>query len=271
MPFAEVRGARLFYTDYGSGDVTLIFVHGYTADCSDWIWQVPFFEKDYRVISVDQRGHGRSSAPPDGYETGSFAADLAGLIDHLGCGPVVAIGHSLGGLVVSTLAVEYPERVRAVVVVDPGYLLDPGTLEMLHGFTEKMKNDDPIELAQQLLGGLYTPASAPHLRKMHEIATSGTPPHVARAALFGDLGPEATYEYLVRRKCPVLAIYSSPTIDIDFSATTAEKRVEAEVGVRQHPASRVVLWKGTGHWLQQERYGEFNLLASEWISGVLAS
>src|ERR1700730_4546977 len=100
MPFAEIRDVRLFFTEHGRGDLTVLLVHGFTADSSDWIWQIPHLASAYRVIAVDLRGHGRSSAPPDGYGPVSLAEDLAGLIDYLGVGQVVAIGHSLGGLVV---------------------------------------------------------------------------------------------------------------------------------------------------------------------------
>jgi pimeloyl-ACP methyl ester carboxylesterase len=80
---------------------------------------------------------------------------------------------------------------------------------------------------------------------------------------------EVSHGYLQRRRCPVLAFYASPGIDTDFSATSAEARVAAEVAVTKYPASRVVLWKGTGHWLQQERFAEFNHLALAWISEVV--
>jgi pimeloyl-ACP methyl ester carboxylesterase len=141
---------------------------------------------------------------------------------------------------------------------------------MLAGFARTMQDGDPIELALQLLGGLYTPASPPHLRVMHDIVTSGTAPHVAVAMLSAEAEGHVSHDYLLRRTCPVLAFYASPTLDADFSATTAEKRVEAEMAVSRHAASRVVLWKGTGHWLQQERSAEFNEMARSWIAGVVA-
>ena len=126
MPFLQARGARLFFTDEGRGD-TCLFVHRYTCDSHDWGCQLPWFADRFRVVALDLRGHGKSSTPAGGYEPRQLAGDVAALIRHLGCGPVVALGHSLGGVVVSALAVEYPDQVAAVVHADPAYHLPAGT------------------------------------------------------------------------------------------------------------------------------------------------
>ena len=62
----DVGALRMFFTDEGSGDPPLLFVHGYTCDSHDWSWQLSHFARSHRVIAVDLRGHGRSSAPEDG-------------------------------------------------------------------------------------------------------------------------------------------------------------------------------------------------------------
>src|SRR5438067_938177 len=108
MAFADLADVRLFFTDDGSQDPPLLFVHGYSCDSHDWSWQLPHFAVRHRVIAVDLRGHGRSSAPEEGYEALTLVNDLAQLVEQLGCGPVVAIGHSLGGAIVSALAIEHP-------------------------------------------------------------------------------------------------------------------------------------------------------------------
>src|SRR5438270_11163706 len=105
MPFADLSEVRLFYTDDAAGDPPVLFVHGYSCDSHDWTWQLPYFTERHRVVAVDIRGHGRSSAPAAGYTPTRFAADIAELLEQLGTGPVVAIGHSLGGVIVSALAV----------------------------------------------------------------------------------------------------------------------------------------------------------------------
>src|SRR5215470_6266999 len=119
MAFADLGAVRLFYTDEGSGDPALVFVHGFACDSHDWSWQLPHFREKHRVVAVDLRGHGRSSAPDQGYGAVDLAGDVAALLRQLSFGPVVAVGHSLGASVVSGLAVEHADLVSGLVCVDP--------------------------------------------------------------------------------------------------------------------------------------------------------
>ena len=138
MAFANLGEVELFYTDEGEGGPPMLFVHGFACDSHDWMWQLAHFERCHRVIAVDLRGHGRSSAPEGGYDSTTFADDIAALLRRLKCGPVVAIGHSLGGMIVSALAVEHPELVSAVVSIDPGYLIADETSQAMGSIMEAL-------------------------------------------------------------------------------------------------------------------------------------
>lgn len=72
------------------------------------------------MCAIDQRGHGDSDKPDDGYDLATVAADAATALDALGWSRAVVVGHSWGGAVASTLAAEHPERVLAVVTIDGG-------------------------------------------------------------------------------------------------------------------------------------------------------
>ncbi|HTR68946.1 MAG TPA: alpha/beta hydrolase [Mycobacteriales bacterium] len=260
MPYVDVDDVRLFFTDEGTGDPALLFVHGYTADSHDWSWQLPAFAPTHRVIAVDLRGHGRSSAPDDGYTAAQFAADLLGLLDHLGVEHVVAIGHSLGGSVVSALAVEHPERVTAVVAVDPAYLLPDEISATIGPLLDALAASDPVPIVQQLIAGMHSPARDEALRTWQVRRIAGMPPHVLREALVAQVtGPalrSVSDPYLRRRTCPVLTFYADPA------------RAEVEAAGFSDPRSRVVTWEGAGHWLQQERSAEFNTLLTQWLTDI---
>ena len=117
--FLRAGDSCVFFTDDGSGK-TLLLIHGWACDSNDWIEQIPILSPHHRVIAPDLVGHGRSSVRDCGYGPSEFADDLAILIERLDCAPpVVAIGHSLGGVVASVLAVKRPDLVRAVVEIDP--------------------------------------------------------------------------------------------------------------------------------------------------------
>jgi pimeloyl-ACP methyl ester carboxylesterase len=261
LPFADVSGLRLFYTDEGSGEPAMLLVHGWSCDSHDWSWQIPAFAKDHRVIASDLRGHGRSSVSADGYTPRSFAADLAQLLSGCSAGPVVAIGHSLGAVIVSVLAVEHPELIRAVVVVDSAYGIGAERKSSVAQLLQELRGPAGIEVAAGL--GARTAATPPGLETWHRRRVLGTPPDVMADTLAGiyqtddQIGfqPESD-QYLRRRACPVLGIYADQSRAI-WEATTHE-----------HPYSRQVAWEGSGHWLHQERSAEFNSLVLDWIGGL---
>jgi pimeloyl-ACP methyl ester carboxylesterase len=73
-----------------------------------------------QILNVDLRGHGDSARTPiEGYTAAGFAADVDALIDRLGLGPALIVGHSLGGVVAAYLAVHHPEQVQSILLEDP--------------------------------------------------------------------------------------------------------------------------------------------------------
>lgn len=123
MPISSVQVAAdtaLWVTDEGDGH-PIPFIHGLACDSSDWSAQVHRFRADHRVIAPDVRGHGRSMVTVDGYDLRTYADDIVSLLDHLAVRSCVLVGHSLGALVAAWLAVEQPDRVRALVALDPGW------------------------------------------------------------------------------------------------------------------------------------------------------
>src|SRR5213596_3588112 len=89
----EAGGVPLWLTDTGSGE-PLLLVHGWGGDGR--AWSGLHFTR-HRVVAVDLRGHGRSPVLRSGYRPSDYARDLAALVDRLELGPVVAVGHSMGG------------------------------------------------------------------------------------------------------------------------------------------------------------------------------
>src|SRR6266542_3643159 len=103
---------------------TLVFAHGFGLDMTAWHYQWKHFSKEYRCVLYDQRGHGRSAPALHGdYSIAALGRDLKMVIDaETGHGPVVVVGHSMGGMSILSLASQYPQeigrRVRAVVLAD---------------------------------------------------------------------------------------------------------------------------------------------------------
>lgn len=150
MPYAQVEpGVRLFYTDDGEagGEPPLLLVHGWGADSHQWSWHIDALSAGHRVIAVDLRGNGYSSVPETGNTPRAMAEDLEVMLGRLGIPQVVAVGHSMGAQVVSILAVEHPQRVRALVTLDPGYGMSAEIAAGFPGMIAALRGERPHEAA----------------------------------------------------------------------------------------------------------------------------
>lgn len=117
MAYFEHEGCTLHYEEYGQGE-PLVLLHGLGSSCQDWELQVPVLSGHYRVILMDIRGHGRSDKPADGYQIATFSADLLALLEHLHTGPVHFVGLSMGGMVGFQFAVDHPQWLRSLCIVN---------------------------------------------------------------------------------------------------------------------------------------------------------
>src|SRR3989449_6547078 len=128
MPTITYRGIRLAYEDRGAGKPAFVFVHGWTCNRSFFAPQAEYFSRRHRVVSLDLRGHGDSDKPQGKYPIAAYAEDIAYVVDQLGLGQPVAVGHSMGGITVLQLAAAHPDRVSAIVMVDPAPFVFPPEL-----------------------------------------------------------------------------------------------------------------------------------------------
>jgi pimeloyl-ACP methyl ester carboxylesterase len=128
MPTITRGGIKLAYEERGSGSAAFVFIHGWTCDRSFFAPQAEHFAKRHRTVSVDLRGHGESDKPNGAYTISTFADDVAHVIGALNLGKVIAVGHSMGGVTALQLAAAHPDRVAAIVMVDPAPFAFPPDL-----------------------------------------------------------------------------------------------------------------------------------------------
>jgi len=118
--FVSAGGLKLRYLDYGTeGRPAMLCLHGGAAHAHWFDFVAAGFTADYRVLALDQRGHGDSgwATPPD-YSYARYVADLAEVVEKLGLRDFVLVGHSMGGTVSLEYAAEHPGRVGTLIVVD---------------------------------------------------------------------------------------------------------------------------------------------------------
>lgn len=141
MPYAQLPTIRLYYDEDGSG-VPILLIHGTTSDADIWGLAKAELAHLGRVIAYDRRGCTRSERP-EPYLTTSYsehADDAAALLAALDAVPAVVVGRSYGGGVALDLAVRYPERVRALVLLEPGTgPLVPESMTFLMGLRDRVR------------------------------------------------------------------------------------------------------------------------------------
>ncbi|MGW4130904.1 alpha/beta fold hydrolase [Amycolatopsis japonica] len=254
---AEVE---LFYTDEGEGPAVLL-LHGWACDGADWSPLVADLVVDHRVLVPDHRGHGRSSAPEGPYDAKTLATDAAALLRAREVSSAVVIGHSLGGVVASALAVEEPALVDAIILIEPAHGRPD---DLLKPALETMRAD-PLKAATRIFTTFSTPESPRWLDIWRRRRLAGTPLRVI-ADVYEQLfdGPEALGResvgrtYLPRRRCPTLSLYggASPT----FAAW--------DRALPHGPYDEVVEWPNAGHFPHCDDRAGFTALVRRWLSGL---
>ncbi len=146
MPLVLANGLSQNAVELGQGP-KVVMLHGLLVGSSaSWYFtSAPALARDHRLLLYDLRGHGRSARAPRGYDTPTLAEDLIALLDVLGWrGPVSLVGHSYGALVALRFALDHPERVHKLALVEAP--LPPSRLPDLQAFFAL----DPSKMADAL-------------------------------------------------------------------------------------------------------------------------
>lgn len=120
MPFLQRDGAEIFYEVHGDG-APFLFCSVTGLDHQAWKFhQVPEFTRDHKVILFDYRGTGKSSKTIERYSIKMFADDAAAILAQLNVEQAVVCGHSMGGVVAQLLALDYPSKVKKLILASSG-------------------------------------------------------------------------------------------------------------------------------------------------------
>ncbi|HUS61866.1 MAG TPA: alpha/beta hydrolase [Acidimicrobiales bacterium] len=175
-------GVRIDYDVAGSGDVGMVFVHGWSCDRSHFEPQVAHFAVQHRVASIDLRGHGSSEQPHEGYAIDDFVRDVVAVTAAERMEAPVVVGHSMGGVV--ALAAAAAGAARAAVMVDPAPIVGGGPA-FITGFADSLADDGDAALRTAFVDSMFLPTDEPERRARITAAMTARPLHIAIAAIRG--------------------------------------------------------------------------------------
>src|SRR4051812_15499994 len=107
----KLQDFHFLHSSAGSDRPWIVFLHGLLGSAANWRRVTPLFSKNYNVLALDQRGHGKSFKPTKGFTPKDFARDLKFIFDELKIPKAIVVGHSMGGRNAIAFAALYPELV----------------------------------------------------------------------------------------------------------------------------------------------------------------
>jgi pimeloyl-ACP methyl ester carboxylesterase len=253
-------GVTLAFDRHGQPDsAPVVMLHGLSSNRSDYDDVVARLQGrldrgEIQLIVVDLRGHGESGhAAPDAYEAKFYAADVAALLDLLGLGPAILVGHSLGGVVCSELATLRPDLVAAL------FLEDPPTFE---GDAERRASSPAAQFfpivvrsvralrnagaSEAEYGELSMPGSTAEQIARRAWSLSRWDPATMEAAMSGTLWHD--FDPLAVPSCPITVLRADPAVGAVFTDADAEAFSAAA------PHARIHVVTGSDHLIHQSAH-----------------
>ena len=262
--FARINGVNIAFRVQGDGP-PLVLVMGYRL--SSAAWPVSFIEalaRQFRVITLDNRGTGQSDKPVDGYAIANMARDLVGLLDQLKISHTHIFGYSMGGAIAQEFARQFPDRVSGLVLCatmcgGPRAIYAPPSVVRVMRELDGLK---PDEVARRIWEVTYSPGYLHTHREqaedqMRREIAAPTPLHAA------DLQFQAFVEFDCSKALPSI---QAPTLvltgELDQLVSPQNSRHLASL----IPGARLLIIPGCGHRLMWEATDECVAIVSKFLT-----
>ena len=273
MPIAHVNNCELYFQSAGDGE-PLVFIHGETHSTELFEGQFRHFSPRFRCFAYDRRGHAKSSVPLYGYSLWNQTHDLRCLLDFAGINRAVIVAVAMSTTIGASFALQYPERVRALVLsswyeLDGFPLLEARRKAHQMSFADlhlKMGEvlrergraglEDFLEDNYTTLLPIFPPDKPQVRRKLVEIFACHTAEHYIQSAEFYTSIPNVRSQ-MHRIECPVLGICGTEDPSPDRPELLGDVK-----GFRQ-------AWvQGARRFSMMEYPAEFNAILDEFLASV---
>lgn len=242
-------GVPIAYEQYGAGEPTLVFVHGWSCDSRYWRAQIDHFAKKYRVVVLDLAGHGHSGLTRNRYTMQAFGQDVRAVVEAVGGKTVILVGHSMGGQVIAEAARLMPDRVIGLIGVDTFDNIEyPLTRKELEQMIAPLVDDFQVG-TRDFVAGMIRPDTDPRIRDWILADMSSAPPWVALSAL-----EEMMQQYIAGDAAKIFEQIKAPVVCVSGDLWP----INAEANRRHMQSFEAVVVPNADHFLMLDRPYAFN-------------
>jgi 3-oxoadipate enol-lactonase len=263
MPYVKNDGVSIYYETYGRG-VPIIFLHPFSTNGYIWYFQIFPLAQSHQCVVIDERGHGRSDKPQQGYAIKEMAKDVAAVLDELAIDAAVLVGNSIGGMIAMQCSLDYPDRVLGNVIVSSVTCL-----------TQHMPAEALVAFQQDYQGAflrLFEDAVSPKtkqergeildLLQAQFMVDANFPRHVFTAS---SQDPEGVFNWDITDR---LKDIHQPTLVLAGEADQATPIEVNKILAENMPGAELRVIKDVGHFYQLEKPREFTNVVRQFVTRI---
>ncbi|MDE3051192.1 MAG: alpha/beta fold hydrolase [Nitrospirota bacterium] len=260
----QVNGITIAYSDQGTG-LPIVFLHAFPLNRTMWATQENALSSQFRIITLDLRGHGESDAPLWRYTLDQAADDVCALLDHLAIQRALFVGLSMGGYILLAFYRKYAARMNGLILADTRAQADTaegkdGRFQMAQIAYKK----GPSAIADIMIPKLLSPATIqarPEIVQKVRAMIEGN----QISGIAGDLMAMAERPDSI----PLLAQITCPTQIIVGELDQATPPSDAELMAEKIPGARITIIPNAAHLANLEQPEAFNQIVASFASDLL--
>jgi len=259
--YLSINDSKIHYKEYGQGNKTLIFIHGWGCDFNTWKYQFDYFKDQYRLVLIDLPGYGQSDKAERDYTIDFFAQSVLLIINDLEINNPVLIAHSMGLPVAIEVLKQLNHNGAMLCNIDGVYFNFPidsvenhQYKEGLNGFANMFKGENYKQNVDQFCQGFITETTPAYVSDYILSTMTETPEKIGFQSM----------KSLINQKYWDKEIINNQTIAI--YAKIAELSPDNEKMIRkQFPNLTYIEMDGVNHFLMMEKPMEVNAILKEFM------
>jgi 3-oxoadipate enol-lactonase len=259
---AKIGGFETGYDETASARAPVVLLHGFPLDRTVWSQQACGLAGEFSVIAPDLRGFGDSATRPGPTTMDAYAQDVADLVEHLGVRSAVVGGVSMGGYAAFAFLRRFPNRVRALILVDTRAGADSADARKARDEAIALVRTNGVTaLADRMLPKLLTPrtllSDAPLVERLRTMIASQPADGVVGALTAMRDRPDST---------AMLATIAVPTLVVCGEEDALIPPTESRAIAAAIPGARLEIIRDAGHLPNFERPTEFNAVVTRFLA-----